>query len=118
MDSVSLRLYEGETLGVVGESGCGKSTLARAIIGLVKATDGRVAWLGSDLLGQSEAEWRKARSYIQMILQDPFASLNPRMTIGDIIAEPLRTYHPEMAHQGIKERVKNMMMKVGACCRT
>ncbi|WP_312041717.1 ATP-binding cassette domain-containing protein, partial [Erwinia sp.] len=62
VDGVSLRLYEGETLGVVGESGCGKSTLARAIIGLVQATEGRVAWLGRDLLGQSEEEWRKARS--------------------------------------------------------
>ncbi|WP_312119660.1 murein tripeptide/oligopeptide ABC transporter ATP binding protein OppF [Pantoea vagans] len=113
VDGVSLRLYEGETLGVVGESGCGKSTLARAIIGLVKATEGRVAWLGRDLLGQSEEEWRKARSDIQMIFQDPLASLNPRMTIGDIIAEPLRTYHPKMARQEVKDRVKNMMMKVG-----
>ncbi|MDL4912366.1 MAG: murein tripeptide/oligopeptide ABC transporter ATP binding protein OppF [Enterobacterales bacterium endosymbiont of Blomia tropicalis] len=113
VDGVSLRLYEGETLGVVGESGCGKSTLARAIIGLVKATEGRVAWLGRDLLGQSEEEWRKARSDIQMIFQDPLASLNPRMTIGDIIAEPLRTYHPKMTREEVKERVKNMMMKVG-----
>ncbi len=113
MDGVSLRLYEGETLGVVGESGCGKSTLARAIIGLVKATEGRVTWLGRNLLGQSEEEWRKARSDIQMIFQDPLASLNPRMTIGDIIAEPLRTYHPELSRQDIKDRVKTMMMKVG-----
>ncbi len=110
---VSLRLYEGETLGVVGESGCGKSTLARAIIGLVKATEGRVSWLGRNLLGQSEEEWRKARSDIQMIFQDPLASLNPRMTIGDIIAEPLRTYHPELSRQDVKDRVKTMMMKVG-----
>ncbi len=113
VDGVSLRLYEGETLGVVGESGCGKSTLARAIIGLVKATEGRVTWLGRNLLGQSEEEWRKARSDIQMIFQDPLASLNPRMTIGDIIAEPLRTYHPELSRQDIKDRVKTMMMKVG-----
>ncbi|ATZ11704.1 murein tripeptide/oligopeptide ABC transporter ATP binding protein OppF [Erwinia amylovora] len=113
VDGVSLRLYEGETLGIVGESGCGKSTLARAIIGLVKATDGRVAWLGRDLLGQSAEQWRAARSDIQMIFQDPLASLNPRMTIGDIIAEPLRTYHPDMAHEQVKARVKTMMMKVG-----
>ena len=113
VDGVSLRLYEGETLGVVGESGCGKSTLARAIIGLVKATDGRVAWLGRDLLGQSQDEWRQARSDIQMIFQDPLASLNPRMTIGDIIAEPLRTYYPKMPKQEVKDKVKNMMMKVG-----
>ena len=113
VDGVSLRLYEGETLGVVGESGCGKSTLARAIIGLVKATEGRVAWLGRDLLGQSQEEWRQARSDIQMIFQDPLASLNPRMTIGDIIAEPLRTYYPKMPRQEVKDKVKNMMMKVG-----
>ena len=67
---------------MVGESGCGKSTFARAIIGLVKATSGRVAWLGKDLLGMSDADWRKTRSDIQMIFQDPLASLNPRMTIG------------------------------------
>lgn len=113
VDGVSLRLYEGETLGIVGESGCGKSTLARAIIGLVKATEGRVAWLGRDLLGQTPAEWRAARSDIQMIFQDPLASLNPRMTIGEIIAEPLRTYHPEITKQDVKDRVKAMMMKVG-----
>lgn len=92
VDGVTLRLYEGETLGVVGESGCGKSTFARALIGLVKATEGKVAWLGKDLLNMSDAEWRHTRSDIQMIFQDPLASLNPRMTIGEIIAEPLKTY--------------------------
>ena len=113
VDGVSLRLYEGETLGVVGESGCGKSTLARAIIGLAKASAGRVTWLGRDLLGQTAEEWREARSDIQMIFQDPLASLNPRMTIGDIIAEPLHTYYPKMSREEVKERVRAMMMKVG-----
>ncbi len=104
VDGVSLRLYEGETLGVVGESGCGKSTLARAIIGLVKANGGRVTWLGRDLLGQDEKAWREARTDIQMIFQDPLASLNPRMTVGDIIAEPLRTYYPKNV-----QRVKSVI---------
>jgi len=113
VDGVSLRLYEGETLGVVGESGCGKSTLARAIIGLVKAQGGRVTWLGRDLLGQDDKAWRDARSDIQMIFQDPLASLNPRMTVGDIIAEPLKTYYPKMAKREVSEKVRAMMMKVG-----
>ena len=89
VDGVTLRLYEGETLGVVGESGCGKSTFARAIIGLVPATDGKVVWLGDDLTKLDQNALREKRKEIQMIFQDPLASLNPRMTIGDIIAEPL-----------------------------
>ncbi|RLM26875.1 oligopeptide ABC transporter ATP-binding protein OppF [Brenneria alni] len=113
VDGVTLRLYEGETLGIVGESGCGKSTLARAIIGLVKVTDGHITWLGKDLLGMSDTQWRTIRSDIQMIFQDPLASLNPRMTIGEIIAEPLKTYYPKLSRQRVKEQVKEMMLKVG-----
>ncbi len=113
VDGVTIRLYEGETLGVVGESGCGKSTFARAIIGLVKVTSGRVAWLGQELQGLTDKEWRDKRSDIQMIFQDPLASLNPRMTIGEIIAEPLKAYHPELSSRERKEKVENIMMKVG-----
>ncbi|MDC9595369.1 murein tripeptide/oligopeptide ABC transporter ATP binding protein OppF [Xenorhabdus anantnagensis] len=113
VDGVTLRLYEGETLGVVGESGCGKSTLARAVIGLVKASGGAVSWLGQSLLDMNNKQWRDIRNDIQMIFQDPLASLNPRMTIGDIIAEPLRTYHPKMKDGEVKEKVKEMMMRVG-----
>ncbi|GAA3890295.1 murein tripeptide/oligopeptide ABC transporter ATP binding protein OppF [Gibbsiella dentisursi] len=113
VDGVTLRLLAGETLGVVGESGCGKSTLARALIGLVKATGGRVSWLGKDMLGLSAAELHRVRGDIQMIFQDPLASLNPRMTIGEIIAEPLGTYFPKMPRQEVKAKVKAMMQKVG-----
>ncbi|AQP35837.1 murein tripeptide/oligopeptide ABC transporter ATP binding protein OppF [Vibrio anguillarum] len=113
VDGVNVRLYEGETLGVVGESGCGKSTFARAIIGLVEATEGEVVWLGNDLTKMHEVERRKTRKQIQMIFQDPLASLNPRMSVGDIIAEPLQTFYPELSKQEVKARVKEMMTKVG-----
>lgn len=113
VDGVNVRLYEGETLGVVGESGCGKSTFARAIIGLVQATHGEVVWLGQDLTRMQEVKRRATRKQIQMIFQDPLASLNPRMTVGDIIAEPLQTFYPELSKQEVKDRVKEMMAKVG-----
>ena len=113
VDGVSVRLFEGETLGVVGESGCGKSTFARAIIGLVEATDGEVLWLGQDLTKMEEVQRRETRKDIQMIFQDPLASLNPRMNIGDIIAEPLKTFYPKLSKQEVKLRVKEMMDRVG-----
>lgn len=113
VDGVTFRLHEGETLGIVGESGCGKSTLARAIIGLVKATSGQICWLGQDLCHIHHKGWRHVRNDIQMIFQDPLASLNPRMTAGEIIAEPLRTYRKDLSRQVVNERVRNMMQKVG-----
>ncbi|WED25674.1 murein tripeptide/oligopeptide ABC transporter ATP binding protein OppF [Vibrio sp. DW001] len=113
VDGVNVRLYEGETLGVVGESGCGKSTFARAIVGLVQATEGEVIWLGQDLTKMQEVQRRETRKDIQMIFQDPLASLNPRMNIGDIIAEPLQTFYPKLTKKEVKLRVKQMMDKVG-----
>lgn len=113
VNDVSFELFPGETLGVVGESGCGKSTLARTIIGLVKAESGSIKFDGKEMVGMSKREIRDMRQDIQMIFQDPLASLDPRMTIGDIIAEPLRTYFPKMSKSEVKDQVKAMMKKVG-----
>ncbi|MFH7564329.1 murein tripeptide/oligopeptide ABC transporter ATP binding protein OppF [Oceanimonas smirnovii] len=113
VDSVSLEVAPGETLGIVGESGCGKSTLARAIIGLVHSTGGSVSWLGRELNGMSDSQWREVRRDMQMIFQDPLASLNPRMTVGDIIAEPLNTYYPKLGKAEVRQRVEAMMARVG-----
>lgn len=113
VNGISFNLYEGETLGVVGESGCGKSTLARTIIGLVKARSGSIKFEGDELIGMSPKMMHLKRKDMQMIFQDPLASLNPRMTVGDIIAEPLITYHPQMPKIEVIAKVKAMMKKVG-----
>ena len=113
VNGVSFELKSGETLGIVGESGCGKSTLARAIISMVPTETGRVLWFGKDLLALQKTEMRKHRKEIQMIFQDPLASLNPRMTIGEIIAEPLKTHYPKTLKADIKLRVEDVMNKVG-----
>ncbi|MCC5864251.1 MAG: ATP-binding cassette domain-containing protein [Wenzhouxiangella sp.] len=113
VDRVSFDVHAAETLGIVGESGCGKSTLARAILGLVRAHSGSAVWLGEDLVGLSEEQMRIKRREIQLIFQDPQGSLDPRMTVGDIVAEPLRTFYPSMSRLQVRERVQGIMKLVG-----
>ncbi|GAB7126882.1 murein tripeptide/oligopeptide ABC transporter ATP-binding protein OppF [Silvimonas sp. JCM 19000] len=113
VDGVSFDLYAGETLGVVGESGCGKSTLSRAMLNLIPATAGSIVWLGKEMRGASHGDWQSARKDIQMIFQDPLASLNPRMTVAQIIAEPLRTHKPELSNDEVMQRVRAIMVRVG-----
>ena len=113
VDGVSFDLMPGETLGIVGESGCGKSTLARACLNLIPATGGQVVWLGRAMAPADSAGWMSARKDIQMIFQDPLASLNPRMTVARIIGEPLRTHHPELPEAEVMDRVRAVMAEVG-----
>ncbi len=113
VDGVSFDLDAGETLGVVGESGSGKSTLARALLALVKPSRGRVLWLGEDLNKLDDETLRKKRQDLQIIFQDPLAALNPRMTVRDIIAEPLWTFFPVIARVQVDERVRGVMKMVG-----
>jgi oligopeptide transport system ATP-binding protein len=98
---------------VVGESGCGKSTLGRAILRLIEPTAGRVVWLGEDLAALAAEPLRRQRRAMQIIFQDPLASLDPRMTIGDIIAEPLITHEPGLAKAARIARVREMMAHTG-----
>ena len=113
VDGVSFDIRAGETLGVVGESGCGKSTLARAILNLIPATSGSILWMGQEMNGASKRDWLAVRKDVQMIFQDPLASLDPRMTIAQIIAEPLRTHRPDMPDSEVMQRVQSMMLQVG-----
>lgn len=113
VDGISFSLNPGETLGVVGESGCGKSTLARGILGLVPVTSGSIKLNGVELTELSRAEMREQRRIMQVIFQDPLASLNPRMTVGEIIAEPLKVYNPDMSAKDLKQQVASMMDRVG-----
>ena len=113
VDGISFDLSPGETLGVVGESGCGKSTLGRAVLQLIDATAGTESWLGTDLTSLNKRELISARENLQIVFQDPLASLDPRMTAGDIIAEPLRNYRPAMTKVERRKQVEDTMERVG-----
>jgi oligopeptide transport system ATP-binding protein len=113
VDGVSFSLAPGETLGVVGESGCGKSTLGRAVLQLIAPTAGGVAWLGRPIEELSAADLRPLRRDMQIVFQDPLAALDPRMTIGETIGEPLDTFLPSLRKAERKARVQEMMGKVG-----
>jgi oligopeptide transport system ATP-binding protein len=113
VSEVSFDLAAGETVGLVGESGSGKSSLARAILRLIDSTGGSVEWLGEDLLMCSAARMRAKRRELQIVFQDPLASLNPRMSVGDSIAEPLRIFEPGMDAAQRQRQVAAMLQRVG-----
>lgn len=112
VDGVSLDVYPGETLGLVGESGCGKSTLGRAILRLVDITSGSVRFRGADLTPMTQRELRAHRRHMQMVFQDPYASLDPRMTLAQIVAEPIDTYGLFQG-AGRERRIAELLETVG-----
>ena len=113
VDGVSFKVFPGETLGLVGESGCGKSTLGNAILQLDKATSGKILYKGKDIVHLNRSEMRTLRKDIQIIFQDPFASLNPRLTVGNAILEPMKVHHIESSDLARKEKVIDILEKVG-----
>lgn len=113
VDGVNFSLYPGETLGLVGESGCGKSTVSKLIMGLEKPTDGRLFYKGQDVTDLKGKDLRQLRRNIQIIFQDPYSSLNPRMTVGDIVSEPW-TIHPDVVPPKDRTgRAKELLARVG-----
>ncbi|MCB9453989.1 MAG: dipeptide ABC transporter ATP-binding protein [Anaerolineaceae bacterium] len=113
VDGVGFDIYKGETLGLVGESGCGKSTTGRTLLQLYKPTEGSVVFEGRELTTMQSEELRKMRRRMQMIFQDPFASLNPRMSVGRIVSEPLRIHKTITAKREQQEYVEHLLEKVG-----
>ncbi len=113
VNNVSFKIYKGETLGLVGESGCGKTTLSRTILQLEKASSGQIIYKGTDITKLSKSEFKKLRKDIQIIFQDPFSSLNPRIIVGDSILEPMKVHKVLNSTKERKEYVYNLLEKVG-----
>jgi oligopeptide transport system ATP-binding protein len=113
VEDVSFELRAGEALGLVGESGCGKSTLARAVLQLVRPTSGTVVWLGQPLETLGTRALRPLRSDLTLVFQDPLASLDPRMTVGEIVGEPLRVHRPDLDRDGRRREVRAVLERVG-----
>ena len=112
LDGINLKIYEGETLGLVGESGCGKSTLGRVMLRLLSASSGSVTFEGQNVLSASSAELKKLRKHMQIVFQNPYASLDPRMTVAQIVAEPLEV-HGVARGAELKDRVHKLLKLVG-----
>lgn len=117
VDGVSFSLDKGHTLGVVGESGCGKSTLGRVVLGLIDATDGKIFFDGEDITTAKGKRRLELRREMQIIFQDPFASLNPRFCVWELIADPLKTYHVYKSHAELDKQVRELMDTVGLAQR-
>jgi len=113
VDGVSLRVAQGETFAVVGESGCGKTTLARMLLRLIEPDSGEIRFAGQELLSLDAAQLRAARRQMQMVFQDPFASLDPRMRVGEIVAEPLAIHEARLSKAEKSERLAAMLERVG-----
>ena len=113
VSGVSLQIREGETLGLVGESGCGKSTLGRLLIRSIEPTSGEVLFRGKTITGIREKDFRPFRKELQLVFQDPYASLNPRMTVRDLVAEPIETWRLCGSREKVTERVLELLRAVG-----
>lgn len=113
VDGVSFSIEEGKTLGIVGESGCGKSTLGRLIVQLLEVTDGEIKFQGKDVTHLKRSDIKEFRKNVQMIFQDPFSSLNPRMTVAEAIKEPLKNYARGMSRAQMEKKVEQLMETVG-----
>ena len=113
VNGISFDIFQGETVSVVGESGCGKSTLARTVLGLYPPDDGEIHYRGHRIDGLPESALKSFRTRMQMVFQDPYASLNPRMCVSDILKEPIRFHQSNIGRSELAHKVSNVMAQVG-----